>query len=152
MLLDLIMTRQEIKTIFDIPSGKTSNEEATKVFLKWQSLPEIRKKEITSFLESTVFYYETEGWIFVHATINNSNVTLHLKLENELIWNYELEPLWQESRFVNGHYTTEEITYNGQGININTLCGYGGVLTGLLNTKNNQNIFEHYSISEDGKI
>jgi serine/threonine protein phosphatase 1 len=152
MLLDLILDRQKPNTFFNVISGKTSNEETSKVFLQWQTCNGTLKRDIVTFLQETKFYHETEHWIFVHASLKDNTIPLNKKSEEELIWNYDLNPIWEGSRFVHGHYTTEEITYNGQGININTLCGYGGVLTGILiDINNKQNIIVHYSISEDGQ-
>jgi serine/threonine protein phosphatase 1 len=143
MLLDLINGQKHPKG-FDERTEKEA-------YAEWLLSPVELQKSVVNFLITTQFYCEVNEFIFVHAPLKDSTIPLHLKSENELIWNYESEPLWEGSRFIHGHYTTEEITYNGQGININTLCGYGGVLTGLhIDTKNNQDIIEHYSISEDG--
>lgn len=144
MLLNLINCQKH-------PEGYDDRTEK-EAYAEWLLSPLEFQKRVVDFLITTQFYYEIKDFIFVHAPLKDSNVPLSLKSENELIWNYELEPIWQGSRFVHGHYTTKEITYKRQGININTLCGYGGVLTGLLiDTNTNQHIIVHYSISEDGQ-
>jgi len=132
MLLDLILGATEPNTEFKVPNGSSSNEDTTKVFLRWQSSSELLKNEIVSFLESTLFYHETEHWIFVHAPLKDGLIPLDKKSEEELIWNYDLNPTWEGKQFMHGHATVKEPVTINKGTNINTLCGYGGVLTGML--------------------
>jgi len=132
MLLDLILGQTEPNIEFKVPNGLSSNEETTTVFLKWQSSSVLLKNEIVSFLESTIFYHETEHWIFVHAPLKDSKIPLDKKLQVELIWNYDLNPIWEGKQFMHGHSTVNKPVTINKGTNINTLCGYGGVLTGML--------------------
>ncbi len=132
MLLDLISGKTEPNIEFKVPNGMSSNEETTKVFFKWQNLSENLKNEIVLFLESTKFYYETEHWIFVHAPLKDSTITLDKKSEEDLIWNYSLKSTWEGKQFMHGHVPVEKPTTNNKGTNINTLYGAGGVLTGML--------------------
>jgi serine/threonine protein phosphatase 1 len=132
MLLDLITGAQVMNSEFDVIAGRTSNTEATKVFLKWKELPELRKNEIIKFLESTMFYHETEHWIFVHAPLKDTNTQLANKPKEELIWNYELNPIWEGKQFMHGHAIVDTPKKANNGYNINTGCGFGGRLTGLL--------------------
>lgn len=158
MLLDLIKGAQEMNSEFDVIVGRTSNHEATKVFLKWQTLPEPRRNEIVNFLETTIFYYETIDWIFVHAPLKDSNVPLSNKLVEELIWNYDLDPVWKDKQFIHGHAVVDKLERNNIGYNINTGCGFGGSLTGMLvkvtflTTKLRKHELIQFSISEDGLI
>ena len=82
MLLDLIFGKQIPNKEFDVYGGRTSNEETSKVFQKWSDLSEIRKEEITKFLESTVFFHEINEWIFVHSPLKNSAVKINDKLKS----------------------------------------------------------------------
>ncbi len=132
MLLDLILGITKPNIEFKVPNGSSSNEETTKVFLKWQNSPEPLKNEIVLFLESTKFYHETELWIFVHAPLKDNNIPLNEKSKEELIWNYNLNPTWKGKQFMHGHATVQKPITLNKGTNINTLCGYGGVLTGML--------------------
>lgn len=161
MLLDLISGKTEPNIEFKVPNGMSSNEETTKVFFKWQNLSEHLKNEIVLFLESTKFYYETEHWIFVHAPLKDSTVPLIKKTEEELIWPYELNPIWEGKQFIHGHATVNNPTTTNKGTNINTLCGYGGVLTGMLilisfplapSNMVREQRFVRFSISEDGVL
>lgn len=132
MLLDLILGKQIPNKQFDVYSGRTSNKEASKVFQKWSELSEKGKEEITKFLESTVFFHETNEWIFVHAPLKNSDVKINDKSKNELIWNYDLIPTWNGKQFMHGHKPVDKPTKTNLGYNINTGCGFGGFLTGTL--------------------
>jgi len=152
MLLDLILGVTEPHTEFNVPNGLSSNEETTKVFFEWETCTEIFKKEISSFLINTVFYYEIEEWIFVHAPLKDSNIPLDKKLEEELIWSYALSPVWEGKSFVHGHATVKSVTVANKGTNINTECGYGGVLTGVLIDAEKNEILNTYSIKENGLL
>ena len=132
MLLDLIFGKQIPNKEFDVYSGRTSNKETSKVFQKWSDLSEIQKEEITKFLESTVFFHETNEWIFVHSPLKNSAVKINDKLKDELIWNYDLNPTWNGKQFMHGHKVVDKPIIKNQGYNINTGCGFGGYLTGTL--------------------
>lgn len=150
MLMDLILGVIEPNIEFKVPNGFSSNEETTKVFLRWQSSSALLKNEIVLFLESTLFYYETTKWIFVHAPLKNSATAVSEKSEEELIWNYDLNPTWEGKKFIHGHDTVREPATDNNGTNINTLCGYGGKLTGLLIDVRMGSILQNYYISENG--
>lgn len=151
MLLDLISGKTEPNIEFKVPNGMSSNEETTKLFFKWKKLSEHLKNEIVQFLERTKFYYETEHWIFVHALLKDSTITLDKKSEEDLIWNYSLEPIWEGKTFIHGHSTVKVINRINKGININTMCGYGGVLSGVVIEKEGK-ISQIFSIMENGEI
>lgn len=159
MLLDLISGKTEPNIEFKVPNGMSSNEGTTKVFFKWRNLSKHLKNEIVLFLESTKFYYETEHWIFVHAPLKDSTITLDKKSEEDLIWNYSLKPTWEGKQFMHGHVPVEKTTTNNKGTNINTLYGDGGVLTGMLilisfplapSNMVREQRFVRFSISESG--
>lgn len=131
MLLDLIFRKHKPNTKYSVPSGSTSNNYTTKVYYEWKSLSEQLKKEIVSFIEETEFYYETDELIFVHAPLKDSNTQIEKKSRDELIWNYDLQPIWQGKRFIHGHAVVDKPTMSNKGLNINTGCGFGGNLTGI---------------------
>jgi len=132
MLLDLISGKHNPNTKYTVPSGSTSNNETTEVFNEWKSLSEQFKKEIVSFIEDTEFYYETDEWIFIHAPLKDSNIPIVKKSRDELIWNYDLNPIWQGKKFIHGHAVVDKLAMSNKGLNINTGCGFGGYLTGIL--------------------
>lgn len=162
MLFDLIQGKTKPNIEFKVPNGLSSNEETTKVFLKWQNSSEHLKNAISLFLENTQFYYETEFWIFVHAPLKDSTIPLNKKSNEALMWNYDLIPNWEGKKFMHGHATVRKPLTTTNGTNINTLCGYGGVLTGMLivNTHTslaeksiiNQQKLTVFSISESGNL
>lgn len=162
MLLDLIEGVTAPNSEFKVPNGSSSNEETTKEFLRWQSCSPILKNEIVSFLKSTIFYYETEHWIFVHAPLNDSNVPLDKKTPEELLWNYDINPIWDGKQFMHGHAPVNEPIITNKGMNINTIGSDKGVLTGKLinishpNPISNPTMSEHrmfsFSISKEGII
>ncbi len=49
-----------------------------------------------------------------------------------MIWNYDLNPIWEGKEFIHGHAPVKKPTRTHNGLNINTECGYGGELTGML--------------------
>ncbi|WP_271424764.1 metallophosphoesterase [Aequorivita sinensis] len=154
MLLDLINGKAlpEDDLIINLPTGEigSSYRQTKDTYLKWLNSTSEFKKEVVKFLKNTEFYIEINQWIFVHAILNDSSIALTNKSSDEFIWNYQTDPIWEGKRFIHGHYTTDEAAYNNQGININTKCGYGGKLTGLLVDATNGNILQDYSISEEG--
>lgn len=105
-----------------------------------------------NFLNATLVFYEINQTIFLHAPLRETGISLNQKTTDELIWNYDLEPQWEGKPFIHGHKPTDEICYSGHGVNINTNCGYGGVLSGLLVNTNTGDSRHLFSISEDGLV
>jgi hypothetical protein len=154
MLLDLIDERAEpTDDIFILEDTESSYKQASDTFNNWKKLARNEQNEIFHFLCNTSLYFEMKDYIFTHAVIRNTDETVFQKSKDELIWNYKHEPIWNGKRFIHGHLPTADnnIEIIGNGININTNCGYGGVLTGLhINfTKTSQTVFK---ISERGSI
>ena len=46
----------------------------------------------------------------------------------------------------------DQILYHRKGININTSCGFGGFLTGVVVDLNNSTILEVINVSEEGNV
>lgn len=161
MLLDLINGESEPDSVLNVLIGQTSNNETTKVYNQWKSLPKDRKKRIVDFLNDTKFYYDTKYRTFVHAPLKNNSIPLEEKTNEELIWNYSLSPVWDKKEFIHGHAVVDKVTKQGKGININTKCGYGGCLTGMLIKmtrpfEDNKEVLKTqrigFFITEDGKV
>jgi len=144
MLMDLINGQRQ-------PEGFDERTEK-EAYAEWINATTDLKDNIVVFLNETLHYFETDQMIFVHAPLKNTGVAFHLKTADELIWNYDLEPIWKGKPFVHGHLPIEEVSFSGQGININTSCGFGGKLTGILIDANSQEINSTYSITEDGHL
>lgn len=109
------------------------------------------QKEVIDFLESTQFYYETNEFIFVHALLKDDNKVMLKKIPNDLMWSYDSIPEWTGKPFIHGHYNTEHIKFTPNSINLNTSCGYGGKLTGLMIDEGKPEQFDVFEISEEGK-
>lgn len=152
MLLDLIEKKANLddtglvlETInFDYKQCRLSHEE-------WVNLPSNEKDLTAIFLRNTKLFYETEDWLFLHAILNDTQQSFFEKSKDLLIWNYNYEPYWHGKSFVHGHSPRQDLEYKQKGININTSCGYGGYLTGLLidNGIVQKNCFR---IAEDGQF
>lgn len=152
MLLDLInedaLTTDVGKVLgaiqYDYKQASTSYEE-------WKALENEEQSAILSFLSSTIYYFENQKYIFSHAIINMYGGLVSQKTKELLIWNYDYHPIWYRKMFVHGHLPVKFPSLRFSGINVNTECGYGGCLTGVVTNIVNE-LLEFYSISEDGEI
>jgi len=152
MLIDLILGNAKVTNIGKALSMEFDYWQAAKSFQEWQSLGSNEKDELFNFLNTTTLYHETSDFIFSHAVLRDTQELIKEKSQEELIWNYDYEPLWTGKRFVHGHLPVKTITEKGRGININTACGYGGVLTGLeLNNVSLEN-YSYVQIMENGSL
>lgn len=149
MLLDLIERKAVRNGIASLSNGsKFSYAETTLTQENLENESIDFKENVQEFLKSLNNYYENENFIFVHNPLRDDSVSVAEKTLDELIWNYSLEPIWNGKIFIHGHALVTSPTKTNRGININTECGYGGYLTGLLVEK--KAIQSFYSISEDG--
>jgi serine/threonine protein phosphatase 1 len=117
-----------------------------------KKISDLERLEIVQFLEETISHTEDESFIYCHGILRDTNEPLENKTLEEWIWNYDYKPTWKGKTFIHGHLPCNRVTFKSKGININTKCGYGGVLTGLY-FNNKIGIDEHtiFSISEDGE-
>lgn len=153
MLLDLINKKALITDVGKVFNMNFDYNQTAKSYEEWRKTSKKEQIELTEFLNSTYHYYETEHFIFCHAVLRNTEETMDAKSGDELIWNYNYEPNWEIKRFIHGHLPVEQPSYAKNGININTKCGYGGVLTGII--INGEGTIEPDSflhIAEDGNL
>jgi serine/threonine protein phosphatase 1 len=148
MLIDLIEKKVEPNSEgFVLGEYGFSYERTTETYFKFLAEGTSFQDMALKFLKSTTLYHETENYIFVHAPLRDSNTKLEQKSMDELIWNYSLEPKWQNKKFIHGHATVEYPTFIDKGININTQCGYeNGYLTALLIPYENQGNLSFFKI------
>ena len=152
MLIDLILGNANVADIGRALQGEFGYWQAAKSFREWKELASTQRDKIFDFLNATALYHETSEFIFSHALLRDTQESIDEKSSEELIWNYDYEPFWKGKHFVHGHLPVKMITEKGQGININTSCGYGGVLTGLeLNNVSLEN-YSYVQIKEDGSL
>lgn len=154
MLLDLLHGKAKLQDE-EIALNRYlfSYNDCEKTLEELKQTNDLQRAEIIGFLEATLSYYEDEAFIYSHAILRDTNERIENKSLQELIWNYDYKPNWKGKPFIHGHLPCDKVTFKSKGININTKCGYGGVLTGLL-IDSKLGIKKHsaFSISEDGKI
>lgn len=148
MLLDLITGQASISDIGEAISGNFDYAQTAKSYEEWQQTSNDEKTAVFDFLNNLEYYYETKKYIFCHAVLNQLGGNMYEKSKELLIWNYDYEPKWRDKIFIHGHLPVKNPSFFYNGININTECGYGGYLTGLV--VNNTNDYEFYTISEQG--
>jgi serine/threonine protein phosphatase 1 len=132
MLLDLINKKATVEDVGAVLGINFGYNQAAKSFEEWQQTSLEEQKAIFNFLNSLKLYNETENYIFCHAVLRNTGESIKNKNSEELIWNYNYEPLWEGKPFIHGHYPVKSPKNNFKGLNINTSCGYGGFLTGII--------------------
>ena len=153
MLLDLIEGKHHPEDIGQALDGAMfSYNQSKESFEEWKALSGEEQNKITRFLKTTQSFYETTNYIFVHAIIRDTGERLIDKPEKELLWNYEHRPYWSGKEFIHGHKLCKEIEKINKGVNINTECGYGGHLTGLLINMKTSKPITVFSISECGDL
>jgi serine/threonine protein phosphatase 1 len=151
MLLDLIKGTAQTTDIGEVLGMNYGYDQAAESYREWQEKFPEEQQAIVAFLESTTLHYETEKFIFCHAVLNNNGAALYDKTAQLFLWNYNYNPIWQGKPFVHGHLPKKYLSFHNHGININTSCGYGGCLTGLLMI-NEDDELTIYSITESGEI
>ena len=150
MLLDLIEGRAQATDIGEVLGMNFEYAQAGRSLQEWQEASVPEQESIVRFLHSTPFYHETELFIFCHAVLRDTGQPMEEKSSEELMWNYSYLPSWQGKTFVHGHLPVDDPGINGNGVNVNTSCGYGGMLTGLHISKHGEPLC-FFSISEDGE-
>jgi serine/threonine protein phosphatase 1 len=153
MLLSLIDKRYRPEDYGKALGYITYNlSQAEDSYNEWQSYGNVEQEKVTAFLNSTELFYEIEKYIFLHGILRNTEQNITEKSEDELLWNYETEPLWYGKWFIHGHWPTDRVSIYGKGINLNTRCGYNGTLTGLLIDAITAKPIKTFTISEDGRL
>lgn len=150
MLLDLINQEAIITDIGEaLENIKYDYKQAAASYEEWKALEPNERTNIFNFLNSTIYYFENKKYIFTHAVVNMYGGLINQKPNDLLMWNYDYNPKWYGKMFVHGHSPVKYPALRFNGINVNTECGYGGCLTGVV-TDTESELLEFYSISEDG--
>lgn len=153
MLLDLIKGKNKPEDIGTALDGSQFDyAQAEHSYNEWKNLKSDEQHAVVEFIETTKLFYETPHLLFTHAVLRENEQCLQEKSKVELIWNYDYEPKWQGKKFVHGHKNIEKVSFSETSININTFCGYGGHLTGLLFNLETAKPIKLYSISEVGEM
>ena len=151
MLLDLINGTAQTTDIGEVLEMNYGYDQAAESYREWQETFPEEQQAIVAFLESTTLHHETEKFAFCHAVLNDNGAALYAKTAQFLLWNYNYEPIWKGKPFVHGHLPKKYLSFHNHGININTSCGYGGCLTGLLINEADEQL-TIYSIAEHGEL
>ncbi len=152
MLLDLILEKATPLDIGSTSDGTFEYWQTVKSFNEWKNLELSQKKEVHDFLDQTIPYHENEDFIFCHAVLRDTGQRIDQKPLSELIWNYQHKPLWRGKQFIHGHLPVKEVYREGAGINLNTSCGYGGKLTGIVYQPSKPEIQNLLKIDENGNL
>lgn len=152
MLLDLFMNPNLVNKSSKLLNGDNfSYFETSKTYFSLIH-SDLKLMNVKSFLSNLQLFYKIDNWIFVHASLKNNAISLDKKPLEDLLWNYEEIPEWDRTYFVHGHNRVNQISMHGHGININTSCGFGGYLTGVIIDIERNQIKKVLKISEDGQV
>lgn len=152
MLLDLIIDPNLVNTSCKLLNGDNfSYYETSKTYLSLIN-SDLNLLIVKSFLSNLPLYCTEDSWTFVHASLKDNSVFIEKKTTEDLLWNYQEIPEWTKTIFVHGHNRVNEINKHGNGININTSCGFGGYLSGIIIDLNTNEIEKEIKISESGKL
>ena len=69
---------------------------------------------------------------------------------DEIVWTYDIPLKYAGKKIVRGHNPVDTLVLETNNININTKCGYGGFLTGIILDDVAGRIIDCVSISEEG--
>lgn len=152
MLLDLIIDPNLVNISCKLLNGDNfSYYETSKTYLSLIN-SDLSLLIVKSFLSNLPLYCTEDSWTFVHASLKDNSVSIEKKTTEDLLWNYQEVPEWTKTNFVHGHNRVYEINKHGNGININTSCGFGGYLSGIIIDLNTNKIEKEIKISESGKL
>ena len=71
---------------------------------------------------------------------------------DELVWTYGIPEEYDGKKVVRGHEPVKEVYFSKNNININTECGFGGFLTGLVIDDDHGTIISQIKILESGEL
>ena len=107
---------------------------------------------ILKWLRERPAYFRYCSFLFIHGGFTDSAVPIEQVPTEELVWTYGIPEDWQGAHVVRGHALVEQVEIKGRDININTRCGFGGHLTGLLLDPGSARCVRSWQISEAGDI
>ena len=95
-------------------------------------IPEDQRPAIHNWLLELPAYYRRGNCLFVHGGFTSVHLPIEKLSFEELVWTYGIPDDWKGETVVRGHTLVEEPELLPYDFNINTRCGFGGCLTGLL--------------------
>jgi hypothetical protein len=119
-----------------------------------ETLPHLPCEERSSILEwlrTRPAFFRSGQFIFVHGGFTDWSIPLEDVPIEEFLWTYGIPKAWQGETVVRGHALVERVEIRLRDININTRCGFGGYLTGLLVDTTQARCMRSWQISEGGQ-
>lgn len=116
------------------------------------TIPSNMQKTIYAWLRDRPVFERRSACLFLHGGFTDSSIPLDTVSREELVWTYGIPENWRGEMVVRGHAVVEKAEISRHDININTGCGFGGVLTGLLIDCVAGYPRRQWTISEKGKL
>jgi serine/threonine protein phosphatase 1 len=101
-----------------------------KKILELKNISEKNYEWLTQILK---VFLETPAYIFSHAGLD-PNKSLSEQAKEDMIWNYHTGEYKHvpDKKIIHGHFRMKEVTIVGNNINVDTGCGLGGYLSGIV--------------------
>ena len=115
-------------------------------------IPVDLRSAIHAWLLDLPAYCRRGDCLFVHGGFTSVNLPVEALDCEELVWTYGIPDDWKGETVVRGHALVDEPELLPLNININTRCGFGGYLTGLLLNTATRTPEWIWSIAENGEI
>jgi len=122
------------------------------VFETLPTIPGHKHPLLLDFLKARPIFHRKNQCLFVHGGFKDPHLPIESLGREELTWTYGIPEGWRGETVVRGHAVVEKPEIGPYDININTMCGYGGSLTGLLLNTTDAKALQIWQISEDGDL
>jgi serine/threonine protein phosphatase 1 len=120
-----------------------------------ETLPRLSPAELPGILEwlrERPAFFRSRFLLFVHGGFTDAAIPIERVPTDELVRTYGISEDWQGATVVRGHALVEQVAIKNRDINVNTRCGFGGHLTGLLLDPGSARCLRSWQISEAGEI
>lgn len=118
-----------------------------------ETLPTITancRPAVHAWLNHRPAYHREGRCLFIHGGFKAANAAIETLCREELVWTYGVPKDWMGDTVVRGHQLVDTPKFGDHDINLNTRCGFGGWLTGLMLNTSNATPLRWWKISEDG--
>lgn len=114
-------------------------------------LPPEEHTTVLEWLQAQPAFMRCGAFLFIHGGFLDAAIPIEDVPAEELVWTYGIPEAWQGETVVRGHTLVDQIEILPLDININTRCGFGGHLTGLLLDASQGRYERSWQISEGGQ-
>ena len=118
----------------------------------WPTPPGSLHSPVRSWLQALPVFFRCGACLFVHGGFNDAEIPIEQVAPEELLWTYGIPKNWLGETVVRGHTLVDHVECAPRDININTRCGFGGHLTGLLIDTANGTPLQVWQITENGGV